>query len=79
MMVVPIIKLVREIMMISVERTEREALGSPADVAAHLQLPVKTLAEWRARKVGPQYHRVGRYVRYRWQDVEEWLAGRKVQ
>jgi predicted DNA-binding transcriptional regulator AlpA len=79
MIVMAIVKMVWEIMMVDVERAERETLGSPADVAAHLQLPVKTLAEWRARKVGPQYLRVGRYVRYRWQDVEEWLAERKVQ
>lgn len=74
MMGLPIIMPAEEIMMMSIQGTEREALGSPAEVAAHLQLPEKTLAEWRARKVGPQYLRIGRYVRYRWQDIDEWLT-----
>jgi hypothetical protein len=64
-----------EIMM-TVAWTEqaREALGSPAQVARHLQVPEKTLAEWRSRQIGPRYHRVGRYVRYAWADVDVWLA-----
>lgn len=48
-------------------------LGTPEEVADYLQLPPKTLAEWRSRGLGPKYHKVGRHVRYRWTDVEKWL------
>ena len=37
---------------------------------------VKTLADWRVRGVGPAYARVGRHVRYRPADVDEWLSSR---
>ena len=73
----PIVMPAREIMMIRTA-TARESLGSPADVAEYLQLPEKTLAEWRSRGIGPQYMRVGRYVRYRWADVEAWLGNQQV-
>jgi Helix-turn-helix domain len=76
---VGIMTLAREIIMsgqAEIAQAEiREPLGSPADVADHLQIPEKTLAEWRHHGDGPRYLRVGRYVRYRWADVEEWLAG----
>jgi hypothetical protein len=39
----------------------RESLGSLADVADHMKIPEKTLAEWRSRGIGPRYLRVGRY------------------
>jgi hypothetical protein len=53
----------------------RRPLARPADVAEFLGKPEKTLADWRTRGIGPRYHRVGRDVRYRWDDVEEWLSG----
>jgi predicted DNA-binding transcriptional regulator AlpA len=52
----------------------RIPLATPNEVAEHLQKPAKTLAEWRSRGIGPRYLTVGRDVRYRWSDVEEWLA-----
>ncbi|MFI5067997.1 MAG: hypothetical protein ACHP9Z_29015 [Streptosporangiales bacterium] len=39
-------------------------------------MPAATLVQWRARRTGPRYCRVGRYVRYRWEDVERWLDER---
>ncbi|MFC9089975.1 helix-turn-helix transcriptional regulator [Nocardiopsis dassonvillei] len=42
-------------------------------MAQHLRVPVTTLYQWRYRKVGPVGRRVGRHIRYRWSDVEEWL------
>jgi hypothetical protein len=51
----------------------RRALASPREVADFLQVPERTLTEWRYRRVGPLYARVGRHVRYRWDDVEKWL------
>jgi excisionase family DNA binding protein len=49
------------------------SLGTPAEVSAHLRVPVLTLYQWRHRGIGPRSCRVGRHIRYRWQDVEAWL------
>jgi excisionase family DNA binding protein len=55
----------------------RTPLATPAEVAAYLRVPEKTLTEWRSKGKGPRYIPVGRYVRYRWSDVEEWLASQE--
>lgn len=43
------------------------------DVSAFLRVPVKTLYQWRTKKYGPKGKRIGRYVRYRTEDVISWL------
>jgi excisionase family DNA binding protein len=43
------------------------------ELAEYLGVPVATLFQWRYRGGGPQGFRVGRYVRYRWSEVEEWI------
>lgn len=53
-----------------------EPLLSPAELAAHLDVPVSTLYAWRYHGDGPPGLRVGRHIRYRLQDVEEWLQSR---
>lgn len=54
-----------------------EKLLSPPELAELLKdVPEKTLADWRSRGVGPKFVRVGRFVRYRPADVEEWLEER---
>lgn len=55
-------------------RTER--LLSPQQLADYLEIPVKTLYTWRHRNTGPRGFRVGKHLRYRWSDVEAWLADR---
>lgn len=42
-------------------------------VSAWLGVPVATLADWRHRRIGPPSCRIGRHVRYRLHDLEEWL------
>jgi excisionase family DNA binding protein len=49
-------------------------LATPFEAAAYLQVPMKTLYTWRYKRVDPRAHRVGRHLRYRWEDVEAWLA-----
>lgn len=49
------------------------ALLSPADVAAYLNVPVKTVYVWRSNGTGPKGIRVGKHVRYRQGDVDSWL------
>jgi excisionase family DNA binding protein len=43
------------------------------EVGAYLQVPIKTLYDWRHKGCGPRGMRVGRYVRYRRDDVDSWL------
>lgn len=43
------------------------------EVARRLEIPKKTLYNWRYKGIGPRSHRVGKHLRYRWSDVLEWL------
>lgn len=43
------------------------------DVADYLGVPVNTLYQWRTKGYGPEGRRIGKYVRYRPQDVETWV------
>jgi excisionase family DNA binding protein len=49
------------------------SLMSPREVAAYLQVQVSTLYAWRMRGEGPPAIKVGKRLRYRRADVEEWL------
>jgi excisionase family DNA binding protein len=51
-------------------------LASPPEVAAFFGVPLKTVYQWRYAGTGPRAIRVGRHLRYRWSDVEEWLEAR---
>jgi hypothetical protein len=53
--------------------SERRPLATPEEVSAHLQVAEKTLAQWRYLGKGPRFSKIGRHVRYRWNDVEMWL------
>ncbi len=46
------------------------------ELSDYLQVPVKTLYDWRHRGLGPPGLRVGRHVRYRQADVDAWLESR---
>lgn len=54
-------------------------IETPAAVAEYLNIPVTTLTEWRYQKRGPRYIKVGRLVRYRREDVEQWLQEQTVE
>jgi len=51
----------------------RSRLWTVEDTADYLGVPVKTLYDWRNKGVGPRSSKVGRYVRYRPEDVDRWL------
>jgi predicted DNA-binding transcriptional regulator AlpA len=53
--------------------TPIDRLWSIQDVAEYLQIPVKTLYQWRCQGIGPKGRRIGRYVRYNPQDVRDWF------
>lgn len=46
--------------------------------AEHLRIHVNTLDEWRKNK-GLPYHRVGRVIRFRRHELDEWFAGRDTE
>jgi excisionase family DNA binding protein len=50
-----------------------EPMMSPYDVASYLGVPLRTVYRWRTRGDGPRGYRIGRHVRYRYEDVELWL------
>jgi excisionase family DNA binding protein len=52
---------------------------TPTELATELGIPVKTLAEWRSRGLGPAYVKVGRHVRYRREAIDDWEAGQTRQ
>lgn len=47
-------------------------------ISKRLECEVKTLQAWRSRGGGPPFIKVGRLVRYDPQDVEAWIASRRV-
>jgi DNA-binding transcriptional MerR regulator len=48
-------------------------LWSVQEVSNFLQVPVQTLYSWRAQGSGPPARRVGKYLRYRPEDVIRWV------
>jgi excisionase family DNA binding protein len=54
----------------------RAPLATPAEVAAYLRVSERTLEDWAYRERGPQFSHVGQQRRYRWEDVERYLAER---
>jgi excisionase family DNA binding protein len=52
---------------------DHDQLMTIDEVGAYMQVPVKTLYDWRHRGIGPPGMRVGRHVRYRRSDVDAWL------
>ena len=51
----------------------RSPLASTEEVSEYLQVPLTTVYQWRRKGVGPRAVRVGRHLRYRWEDVDRWL------
>ncbi len=53
-----------------------EPLISAQELAQYLDVPVKTLYAWRYRRQGPPGLRVGKHLRYRRIDINEWIEQR---
>lgn len=51
-----------------------DQLLSVEDLAEYLDVPVKTIYSWRHHKTGPSGIRIGKHLRFRWSDVEQWLT-----
>lgn len=51
-----------------------DRLWSAAEVSYYLGVPVTTLYQWKCQRHGPPVRRVGRFLRYRSDDVKSWVA-----
>lgn len=60
-------------------RTGTEQLLYEVDAARLMNLSSRTLQAWRSKGLGPPYVRVGRAIRYRWDDIAAWLDSRTVK
>ena len=47
---------------------------TPRDAAEYLRSSPSTLAKMRCRGGGPEFCRIGRAIRYRSADLDEWMA-----
>ncbi len=55
---------------------ERRPLATSPEVAAYLRVSERTLEDWAYREIGPEYSYVGSQRRYKWEDVEKYVAER---
>lgn len=55
------------------ENQDRRPLATAEQVAEYLGVPMGTIYQWRHRNTGPKASKVGRHIRYRWEDVDAWL------
>jgi excisionase family DNA binding protein len=55
-------------------KSERDSLMSPKDLSDYLNAPLSTIYGWRYRGGGPVAIKIGRHLRFRPQDVEDWLT-----
>ncbi len=44
-----------------------------SETAAYLKVPVETLRKWRAQSRGPKAVKLGRHLRYRQEDIDQWV------
>jgi excisionase family DNA binding protein len=57
-----------------VEVARGHDIMTAAEVAEYLRVPLKSLYTWRYTHDGPPSARVGKYLRYRRTEVDEWLT-----
>lgn len=49
----------------------------PEALAEELGIPLRTIYAWRAAGKGPAGYRIGKHVRFKRGDVDEWLEGQR--
>jgi|RhiMetdeSRZDD1v2_1073273.scaffolds.fasta_scaffold43687_3 predicted site-specific integrase-resolvase len=55
---------------------KRQPLATSEEVAAYLKVSERTLDDWAYRGCGPEFCYAGQQRRYRWENVEKYLAER---
>lgn len=53
-----------------------DSLLTETEVAKHLHVSVACLRRWRLERRGPRFLKIGSLVRYRPEDVEDWIDAR---
>jgi hypothetical protein len=53
---------------------DSDALLNEAEAARFLNISPRTLQAWRSRGFGPPFVRIGRAIRYRRCDLEQWAS-----
>jgi predicted DNA-binding transcriptional regulator AlpA len=56
-----------------------DSLLNPKMLAKQIDMSEPSLARMRGEGTGPAYFKIGRSVKYRWGDVEEWLERQRRQ
>jgi excisionase family DNA binding protein len=46
------------------------------ELANYLDVPVATIYAWRHRRQAPPGFRVGKHLRFRWSDIQQWINDR---
>jgi excisionase family DNA binding protein len=54
------------------------SLATPAQIAEYCGVPVGTVYQWSSRGGGPKLIKVGRHLRARWTDIEQWLDAQTI-
>jgi excisionase family DNA binding protein len=52
-----------------------DQLMTAEETSEYLRVPVDTLYAWKYKGYGPKPAKVGRHLRYRLRDVDEWIDG----
>lgn len=60
--------------MTQTQQAPEDRLWSVGEVSYYLGVPANTLYLWRSEGRGPASRRVGRHLRYRSEDVKDWVA-----
>jgi excisionase family DNA binding protein len=55
----------------------RDPMWSVDDLAAYLGVPVATIYKWRTTGDAPPGYRIGRHLRFKPADVDQWLTERR--
>ena len=61
--------------MVNTTTVDLPELATRAQVAAFMQLSLPTLARWAVEGTGPRFMKLGGAVRYRREDVLDWIRG----
>ncbi len=56
----------------------RRKLATARELADYCGVPLATVYQWSHRGGGPRMIKVGRHLRARWEDVDQWLDAQTI-
>lgn len=57
---------------------DKRPLATAQEIADFCGVPLGTVYVWSSRGTGPKFIKVGRHLRARWSDVEQWLDSQTI-